>query len=99
MIIYHVVLPEVWARFEGRPSFRTPSLETEGFIHCSFESQLNGVIKRYYAKDLELLILHIETDKLRSKLVTEESTGGELYPHIYGRINMDAIVQVEPRVN
>lgn len=99
MIIYHVVLPETWAKFEGRPSFRTPSLETEGFIHCSFESQLEGVINRYYANAGELLVLHIDTDKLKSKLVKEESTGGELYPHIYGRINMDAIAHVEPRTN
>ncbi len=99
MIIYHVVLPEIWAQFEGRPSFRTPSLETEGFIHCSFESQLEGVVRRYYGNHLQLLILHIDTDKLKSKLVKEESTGGEIYPHIYGRINMDAIVRVEPRIN
>lgn len=98
MIIYHVVLPETWARFEGRPSFRSQSLETEGFIHCSFESQLEGVIERYYSDQPELLILHIETDKLKSKLVKEESTAGELYPHVYGRINMDAIVRVEPRL-
>lgn len=95
MIIFHVVLPEVWASFEGRPSFRTPSLETEGFIHCSYESQLPGVIRRYYGDASELLILHIDTDKLRSKLVEEPSTGGEKYPHIYGRINVDAIVRVE----
>jgi uncharacterized protein (DUF952 family) len=99
MIIFHIVLPEVWAQFEGRPSFRTPSLETEGFIHCSYEAQLPGVIERYYRNEPELLILHIETEKLRSKLVEEPSTGGETYPHIYGRLNLDAIVKIEPRHN
>jgi uncharacterized protein (DUF952 family) len=99
MIIYHIVLPEVWAQFEGRPSFRAPSLESEGFIHCSFESQLENVIRRYYGNVLQVVILHIETEKLRSKLVKEQSTGGEIYPHIYGRINMDSIVRVESRTN
>lgn len=99
MIIFHIVLPEIWAQFDGRPSYRTPSLETEGFIHCSYASQLPAVIERYYRDERELLILHIETEKLRSKLIAETSTAGEVYPHIYGRINRDAIVKVEPRHN
>ena len=99
MIIFHIVLPEVWASFEGKPSYRTESLDTEGFIHCSYESQLPAVIERYYAGVPALLILHIETGKLRSKLVEEPSTGGEIYPHIYGRLNHDAIVKIEPRQN
>ncbi len=97
MFIYHIVLPEVWERFKGRPSYQAVSLETEGFIHCSYENQLEAVIERYYSNTARLLVLKIDTAKLRSKLVEEHSTGGVAYPHLYGRINMDAVVSIEDR--
>jgi uncharacterized protein (DUF952 family) len=97
MFIYHIVLPNVWQQFEGKPSYSAESLQTEGFIHCSYESQLDGVIKRYYGNAERIVILKLDTDKLRSKLVKEASTNNEIYPHIYGRINRDAIVGLEER--
>jgi uncharacterized protein (DUF952 family) len=97
MFIYHIVLPEVWKQFEGKPSYRAASLETEGFIHCSYEQQLPVVLRRYYRNVEKVLILKLDTAKLRSKLVEEPSTGGEIYPHLYGRLNFDAVVDVEER--
>jgi uncharacterized protein (DUF952 family) len=98
MIIYHVVLPEVWEHFRTRPSYQAESLQTEGFIHCSYQDQLDAVLDRYYKNAGRVLVLHIETDKLKSKLVEEPSTGGEMYPHLYGRLNHNAVVKVEERM-
>ena len=98
MFIYHVVLPEVWERFKSRPSYQPESLAKEGFIHCSYQSQLEGVLKRYYSGVEKVLILTIDTDKLLSKLVKEPSTNGELFPHLYGRLNHNAVVDVEERI-
>jgi uncharacterized protein (DUF952 family) len=97
MFIYHIALPEEWEASEGRPSYKTGSLESEGFIHCSFEGQIDGVLKRYFRGIDRVLILKIDTDKLLSKLVKEPSTGGEIYPHVYGRLNRSAVVEVEER--
>src|SRR5690349_6135901 len=98
MFIYHIVLPEVWERFKDRPSYQAESLATEGFIHCSFQNQLEAVLKRYYSNAERVLILKIDTEKLLSKLVKEASTNDEIYPHIYGRLNHNAIVGIEERV-
>ena len=97
MLIYHVVLPSVWAKFDGMPSYQAKSLSTEGFIHCSYANQLEGVLKRYYADAATVVILSLDTGKLESKLVEEPSTNNEVYPHIYGTINRTAIVGVEER--
>src|SRR5690242_8219670 len=97
MFIYHIVLPEVWERFKTRPSYQPESLASEGFIHCSYPSQLDAVLKRYYRGVEKVLILKIDTDKLLSKLVKEPSTNNEMYPHIYGRLNHNAVVDVEER--
>ena len=96
MLIYHIVLPEDWAAFESG-LYRTASLETEGFIHCSYAEQLDGVIGRYYKDADEIVVLSIDPDRLMSRVVSEPSTNNEIYPHIYGPINRDAIVAAESR--
>ncbi|MEZ5345801.1 MAG: DUF952 domain-containing protein [Pyrinomonadaceae bacterium] len=97
MIIYHIVLPEVWNKLRNANHYKAESLKTEGFIHCSFHEQLEGVLKRYYSDAEEIVLLEIETEKLTSKLVNEPSTNDEIYPHIYGPINREAIVKIIPQ--
>lgn len=96
MRIYHIVLPADWAAFQGE-SYEAASLACEGFIHCSFEHQLDGVLARYYSGAEAVVLLEIDSEKLISKLVNEPSTGGEIYPHIYGPINRGAITGIEAR--
>ncbi len=97
MFIYHVVRPEIWKDFSAKKSYRAASLTGEGFIHCSFENQLAGVLERYYSGTERLIILKIDSDKLESDLIIEPSTNGENYPHIYGEINRESIVGLEQR--
>ena len=97
MTIYHIVLPEIWANFKDKKFYYATSLQTEGFIHCSFAEQIAPVLERYYKTAEKVIILHLDTDKLTSKLVDEPSTNNEIYPHIYGQINSDAIVEIEER--
>ena len=97
MTIYHIVLPEVWAAFDG-DFYEAESLGSEGFIHCSFAEQLDGVLQRYHSGSESVVLLEIDSDKLTSKLVNEPSTNNEIYPHIYGPINRDAIVSATERI-
>ncbi len=96
MLIYHIVLPEAWAAFDN-DVYRAASLPTEGFIHCSFAGQLDDVIERYYGEAESIIVLEIETEKLMSRVLKEPSTNSEVYPHIYGPINRDAIVRALER--
>ncbi len=96
VLIYHIVLPDDWAAFDTE-LYKAKSLETEGFIHCSFAEQLPGVIERYYTRYDRVVILEIDPERLMSRMIKEPSTNHEIYPHIYGPINRDAIVRVEER--
>lgn len=97
MFIYHIILPEVWNSINSEPLYSPPSLYDEGFIHCSYDDQLDGVLGRYYADAEGVVILKIDTEKLGARLVAEPSTGGDIYPHIYGPINLAAVVDTEER--
>ncbi len=97
MLIYHIVLPGIWEAIKANTFYEAASLADEGFIHCSYWDQLDAVIERYYADAGKIVVLSIDTDKLTSTLVSERSTGGEPYPHIYGPINTDSIVEAVTR--
>lgn len=97
MLIYHIVTPETWEKFKDENEYAAESLTTEGFIHCSYRSQLDDVLQRYYRDAGKVLILHINTHRLTSPLIAEPSTNREIYPHIYGKINKSAIVNIEER--
>lgn len=97
MIIYHIVTPEVWEKFQDAAEYEAESLATEGFIHCSYRHQLDGVLERYYQNQSKVLLLHINPHFLKANLIAEPSTNREVYPHIYGRINKSAIVETEEK--
>lgn len=96
MLIYHIVLPDTWAEFDTQ-LYRHPSLDAEGFIHCSFAQQLDAVIDRYYKNEREVVVLEIDSERLMSRVINEPSTASEIYPHIYGPINRDAIKTITRR--
>jgi uncharacterized protein (DUF952 family) len=98
MLIYHIVVPEVWERAANSTEYRPESFDAEGFIHCSFAGQIGPVIERYYSGYDCVTILTIDSDRLTSRLELEPSTNNEIYPHIYGGINRDAVVGTEVRV-
>lgn len=97
MFIYHIVLPEVWEEIKSIPLYSAPSLFDEGFIHCSYDHQIDGVLQRYYSDRSQVVILKIDTELLGSRLVAEPSTNDEVYPHIYGPINLHSVVDTETR--
>lgn len=96
-MIYHIVLPEVWENFKHENDYEAESLQTEGFIHCSYRDQLDGVLQRYYQNKKKVLILHLNPEFLTSELIAEPSTNQEIYPHIYGKINKSAIMEIEEK--
>lgn len=102
-MIYHITSRAAWLAARERGDYRADSLETEGFIHCSTEEQVVPVAEKYFAGQNDLLLLVIEPTRLSSDLKWEPPSGGapppgvpdgDLFPHIYGPINFDAVVQV-----
>lgn len=98
MVIYHIICSGAQDAVPDDGYYETESLSTVGFIHCSYEHQLESVIQRYYPDAAAVQILAIDTEKLTSPLVEEPSTNNEIYPHVYGAIDRDAIVGIEVRV-
>lgn len=102
-MIYHITERPAWSEARERGDYRAESLETEGFIHCSTDSQVLPVAETFYKGQSGLLLLVIEPSLLASELKWEPPSGGtppagvpdgDLFPHVYGPINLDAVVRV-----
>jgi len=94
-MIYHIATLEDWRLHLDQPAYFPKGYLKEGFIHCSIHSQVPAVLQRYYAGMKELILLHIDEAKLLAALKYETSTNQELFPHVFGPINKDAIALVE----
>ena len=96
-IIYHIATNDAWKKAQETGNYEHPSLKEEGFIHCSLDHQVEGVLDRYFKGQTGLVKLVIDTTKLTSKYVYDWSKSNtDTYPHVYGPINNDAIVEVVP---
>ena len=94
-MIYHIVENEKWQQSLKEGFYEADSLATEGFIHASKEEQVAGVIERYYQGKSNLLLLHIDENKLLPELRYELAPSiNEEFPHIFGRLNLDAVINV-----
>ena len=94
--IYHITPSHWWNNFSSKDFYESPTLKEEGFIHCSKKEQVAGVLERYYANEKNLLLLQIDLGLLTAPLKFEVATNNESFPHIFGAINKNSIVSVDP---
>ena len=93
-LIYHLIYTDTWESAKPTGEYAAPSLAEEGFIHCSQDiPQLLRVAARLYPGETKLMVLDVELDRLSAPLKNEASRSGEIYPHIHGKLNADAVVR------
>lgn len=100
-MIFHVADRQRWERSAAAGFYTASTLEREltdeGFIHLCTAEQLAGVAERYYRGVPDLVLLHVDEDRLGAPLVFEQlGESPEAFPHLYGPLNVDAVVRVEP---
>lgn len=102
-MIFHITPHTDWEAAQAKGEYIADSLRLEGFIHCSTLAQVMPVAEKYYQGQSGLVLLMIEPTLLSSDLKWEAPSGGtpppgvpegDQFPHIYGPINLDAVVNV-----
>ncbi|WP_373539780.1 DUF952 domain-containing protein [Chamaesiphon sp.] len=91
--ILHITSADRWTTAKNLGSYRSDTLATEGFIHCSSDTQVIGSANRFFKGLHNLVILVIEIDRLKPELRYEGTDPDNLFPHIYGELNIDAVRQ------
>ena len=104
-MIYHITGRSNWANAQATGLYRAPSLESEGFIHCSSRDQILPVANSMFRGQRNLLILCIEESELGSQVLWEApvhpsaslkppATDDDSFPHVYGPIEVVAVKRV-----
>lgn len=93
--VFHIVSIGDWAGATG--DYRPTSLADEGFIHFSYAEQVAATANRHYHGVDGLQVLEIDPTALAGELRDEASPAtGELYPHLYGPLPVEAVVAIHP---
>ena len=92
MNIFHIVKNEDWVK-PSQLIYQSESLKTQGFIHCCTAVQIDEVLKQWFKGQTDLVLVEINPDLLKAELKFENLEGGqELFPHVYGPINLEAVI-------
>jgi glutathione S-transferase len=99
--MYHLALRKEWDSAIGAGEYTGStlgkSLADEGFIHCSFASQVDFIVNLLYRGHEDVLLLVIDTSRVSSPVRVERLEGSEhAFPHIYGPLPVSAVVGVAP---
>jgi uncharacterized protein (DUF952 family) len=100
--IFHITKREQWEKAKLEGVYHADTLHSQGFIHCSTSQQIVKVANALYHAQRELVLLCIATNKVQSEIKYQSVGSQELYPHIYGPLNVDAVTKVinfEPTKN
>ena len=105
-VILHLAKLEDWPEAVSLGHYsistRDKTLQEVGFIHCSTPEQLAAVAAFVYQDYLgELIILEMDLAQLESaglKVLFEDGGSGELFPHIYGPIPVELVLNTRPAV-
>ncbi|KJY18343.1 MULTISPECIES: DUF952 domain-containing protein [Streptomyces] len=93
-MIFHIVPLADWTAAPELP-FAPPSLDSEGFVHCSADraTALGIVDSHYRAQPGTLLAVELDEDALTAEVRREGDSGGR-FPHVFGPLNRDAVIHV-----
>ena len=93
--IFHIASAAAWARPGG--AYTADTLESEGFIHCSTAAQVLEVAHARFRGRRDLVLLCIDPTRVAAEIRYENLDGGdELFPHIYGPLDREAVRGAEP---
>ena len=95
-IIYHLALEAEWDAARGGAYAGTADHQRDGFIHFSTAVQVAASAARHRAGRADVVLVAVDATALGDALHWEESRGGALYPHLYGPLPPQAVIEAAP---
>jgi len=95
-VVFHIAARAEWEAAIAAGTYRTGSLDTEGFIHCSTGEQVSATANTRFARRTDLVLLVIDVEQLEAALRHEPVADppGAVFPHVFGPINLAAVFDV-----
>ncbi|MGG7517388.1 DUF952 domain-containing protein [Allorhizobium undicola] len=95
--IYKILSEALWQASLKQGYFSGAPVDlADGYIHFSTIAQLRETARKHFHGQSGLMLAEIDADRLGDNLKYEPSRGGDLFPHLYGILPLDAVVWVKP---
>ena len=93
--IYKVCPASAWREAEREGVYRgsTDDLR-DGFLHFSTASQVPETVQKHFFGQRALFLVEVDGDALGAALRWERSRNNELFPHLYGELDLGAVISV-----
>lgn len=95
-MIYHITTQTAWQTAAPTGTYSAPSLQSEGFIHCSHAHQVIGTANLLFQGQPDLIVLAIDPQRLQARLIDEDLYGHGSFPHLYGVLEVAAVTHIIP---
>jgi uncharacterized protein (DUF952 family) len=96
-LIYKICSEALWRESERVGVFAGAAIDlADGYIHFSTAAQAPETAARHFAGQGDLVLVAIDAGALGDGLRWEPSRGGDLFPHLYGELRLDAVRWVRP---
>jgi uncharacterized protein (DUF952 family) len=95
-LIYKIVPEALWRAAEALAEFDGAPVDlADGFIHFSTARQVRDTAAKHFAGQRDLLLVTVEAERLGAALRCEPSRGGELFPHLYGKLQLADVLRMD----
>ena len=87
----------LWRDAERQGVFHGSPVDLQdGFVHFSPARQVSETAAKHFAGQTDLILLHVDAERLGTRLKWEPSRGGALFPHLYGALELTAVTRTDP---
>ena len=93
--IYKICPGSAWREAERQGAYRGSADDArDGFIHFSTAAQLEGTARKHFFGQTGLYLIEVDADALGAALRWERSRDNELFPHLYGELDLGLVLRV-----
>ena len=90
--IYKICPASAWHEAERQGIYRGSRDDArDGFIHFSTAAQVNETARKHFFGQTGLFLIEVDADALGAALRWERSRNDELFPHLYGELDLGAV--------
>jgi uncharacterized protein (DUF952 family) len=93
--IYKISPASAWREAERQGVYRGSADDLrDGFVHFSTAAQVAETAKRHFSGQTGLFLIEVDADVLGDSLRWEPSRNDEMFPHLYGELDLGAVTAV-----
>jgi uncharacterized protein (DUF952 family) len=92
--IYKICPASAWREAERQGIYRGSADDArDGYIHFSTAAQVTETARKFFIGQTGLFLVEVDGDALGSALRWERSRNDELFPHLYGELDLGAVLR------